>query len=389
MVFLTRAILKDGTANLLGLLLTEYDVNDYQGRASVKFYTVDDIIKELPNLNPWGFEFRGGENLFSDSKTIASVKSEVINLIEDDWKRPRQKILDITDFVLFGAENDGLVCPDYSACGDPAAEGNFISFNNFKVSNSSLNIYAPYFDKKENGFKTASLLTLEDGSANPFYALFPEDVDVSKFGKACNKVGTVVLDERTYNVYFVNLQLELFSIYVGDAFVNYLAYTSAYYKIGEDTFRFINASQNRKKELPKSEYVPREVRKPKFNVEIRHECNTCKLGYILEALSKDSIEVLANLVSRDHEANLTYRWFESFNKYCSENKPQSDLSEDDFVFETCNFFIKNIQHMKLKIDLELLRHRYTLCIAGPGGSSGSPILKGGGVYGTSLKRVIP
>lgn len=386
MEFLVDAILSESDGTLLGALILHFDPERYTERASVKMYTMQELAQAYPNMKPSGFLYEEPGLLRSDCTPSKVITESVFHYMSTEYAQYNKRSLDVTDLVLLGLESSGFVVANFEECGNSESfieDAIMIPFSKFKVSNSSFNIYAPYRNS-DNLFRTFSLLKLEDGSMNVFYAMFPANVDMSGFGTGVQAWRSVVVNGKTNIIYKVSLGLNGFYVNVGEAFLNFLSYNVAFYNIGEKLIRELQPTTPLT-----TPSVEEDVSKPRryarVNVSIEHICKESKLKGILGRM--DSKDELVQFIRDFPEANITYQWV--CNIYSSPWFVESNktLSEEESLGIACTNMLVECFKKRLKYALELLSNRYFIYTLGIVNDTLGPVLKGGGVVGQSIKRV--
>ena len=387
MDFLSTAIISAQNNSVLGALLTHFDPTDYQSRASLKMYTAEELAREQQNMDPRGFKFEPSGTLLSDTTVLRVVADSVFSYMEKECNKLWTRKLDLTDFVLRGVDKDGCVIANYDSIekDDVVSNGAIIPFKNFKVSNSSFNIYASYKESSGDGYKTCSLLMVEDGSPTTFFAMFPESIDLSDFSGSITPRQMLEVDGVQQVIYEVNLGLNGFYASVGEAFLNFLAYNISFYNIGEKLIKEIQVVMPKVPGVPQDEMPVRIPRRARVNVDIQHVYKDSRLRGILGCM-QDSTAFL-EFVQTFPEAAITYQWLQKIYQSPWYVECSGKKSEEECVNMACINLLPICRRERLKFALELLSHRYYIYMLGIVNDSLGPVLKGGGVSGESLKRV--
>ena len=82
MDFLTNAIFSAENGTLLGAMLTHFEPEQYTHRASVKFYTKDELFAQLPQLEPRGFSLNPNGVLLADTNVRRVLSDSVVSFVE-------------------------------------------------------------------------------------------------------------------------------------------------------------------------------------------------------------------------------------------------------------------------------------------------------------------
>lgn len=390
MDFLSNAIISAQNSEILGALITHFDPSNYQSRSSMRLYSTADLIAEKDKLDPRGFMFQSPGTLLSDTTVMRSVTDSVFSYMEEECSKLGDRTLDITDLVLRGVDVGGCVFANYEQLnGEVAPEeladkGIFVPFKNFRVSNSSFNIYASYQDEADN-FKTCSLLKLEDGSAQKFFAVFPSTVDMSDFPRGVMPYQNIELGGVPHVVYEINLGLNGFYASVGEGFLNFLSYNIAFYNIGEKLMKEIRVVMPKVPEIPVEEQAPRVYRKAKVNVSIQHIYKESRLKGIVGCMGDN--ESLISFIRDFPEAAISYQWLQKIYSSPWYAELEGKKPEEECVYAACTNLLSMCRQERLKYAIELLTHRYYIYMLGIVNDTLGPVLKGGGVEGESLKRV--
>lgn len=393
MEFLANAIFATPSSTTVeGAMITHFDPMDYLDRAYVQYYPMTELASEYPKMQPVGFALRGNNLLESDTNLRHVVPVNLLTFLQEACKNMQRKEYDITDLVLYGIQNNGGVVPNWERCNiaDPknTEEPALIPFNNYRVSDSSLNIYAPYA-LEDGTFKTHSMLQVEDGSGLDFYCLFPSEVDMSNFSSFCTQVGVWEEDEYKMIVYKVHSWLKEVPANVGEGFLNFLAYNVARYSIGRRIAQSIIKTDRYTEESPKKPKETAERQKPprrsKNNVSIIHQFSEPLLKEVLD-LMKDP-QALANYLRMCPEAQITYEWLLGLRQLDQQLPMSENATRAEKTINAAMTLLVECKNMYLKYALELLTHRYYIVKQGSFNDSIPLVLHGGGVFGQSVKRV--
>ena len=301
MEFLNSCVFENNI--LLGLLLCSYDPTEFSSRVQLGVFTPSDITSPNSKLNPRGFRVDENGVLFSDTTPRYQTGRETLVYMQSECEKYKIREKDITDFVLSIGEK-GLVLPTYV----PGEEPDFntvVKLTNFKVSNSSFNIYSSYKDGE--GFKTVSLLNPYEDKIKPFYIAIKNDADITDYVGYLKEVGGY----KDYNIYYAEIPLLGWPFAVGEAFLNYLAYSIAVCNIGVDVLKQIIRTLPGTVKAPSvttaREYTQR--KKPYGNVSIVHSYKNSCLDDVLGIIN-DSSKFLEYLKERP-EAQITVNVLQS------------------------------------------------------------------------------
>ena len=366
---------------MLGAMITHWDPEDYTGRASVKLHTVEELRLEGSTLQPRGFQFEPPGIIRADTSVRRVLSDNAMSFVKEGYSNLGAKEIDITDFVLFGVQHGGASLINYTAVKEEGAPPVLLPFSNYRVSNSSFNIYGPC--KMPDGtYRTHSLLELEDGSGKEFYCVFPEDVDLSWAASMCKMEGDLMVNDTLMTIYHVQSCLKPFYTCVGEAFLNYLAYSVAFYSVGRKLLREVSPAIPGDTTQEKSP-VTAEKRYPRRNVSIEHVYDKLCLSGI-NACGGDNEKLVAYLTDYP-ESRVTMHWLQKL--FNSPWFNSAEGSEEDRARTACVNLMVECKENGLKYGLELLTHRYYLSVIDQFEDFIPIVLKGGGVDGESLKRV--
>lgn len=384
MEFLTDAIFSDETGELMGALLTKFDPEDYCSRAEVELYTVERLRQVINELRPRGFRFESKGVLVADTAVRTTLSSDVMSFVESECGNNHTREPDITDLVLFGVQYGGATILNPAAAMSGAEAPRLVPFVNYKVSESSLNIYGSC--KTEDGsFRTHSLLEMENGGEKAIHCVFPKEADMSWAASFCKTAGELEIDGTKMTVYAVRSFLSTFYASVGEAFLNYLAFNVAYYNVGR---KFIKAVSPAVKDVTtpseKDTDTQRTRRVVERNVSIKHAYDVLCLDKLLECLGDP--ERLQNYVEMYPEANLTLHWLEKLTTSPWYTSDTNESTEEERMRTACAHLLMECKEQGLKYALELLTHRYYLSVLDFSQDTTPMLLKGGGVNGESFKR---
>lgn len=390
MEFLNNAIVSSEDGSILGVLLTEFDPSVYTSRAVVKLYTVEDLTAEYDKLSPRGFKFTPPGTLLSDTSVTRAVANSVFSYMEEECGRLGQRSLDITDLVLLGMKDGGCVFANYEELVENGSkelmEQNavLIPFKNFKVSNSSFNIYAPYQVSETEGFRTFSLLEVEDGSPRMFHAIFPVSSNLTGF-EGVTPCETLTMETGEFIVYKVELGLNGFYAGVGEAFLNFLAYNVSFCNIGEKLMKEMKTVMPAVPPIPTEDYAPRIPRRARVNVSIEHVYKDSRLRGIMGKTGDP--DGLVEFLREFPEAAISYQWLQRIYNSPWYKSGEGVMTEEECIYTACTNLLSECRQSRLKYAIELLTHRYYIYMLGVVNDNLGPVLKGGGVSGQSLKRV--
>lgn len=379
MDFLINAFCDDRSGQLLGMSCVDYNPEQFDSRANVRMYSADEFRDSYVQMKPMGFVLDKDGLLSADSNALRPVSGDTFPFIYEQHTEIPSKEKDITDLILFGAENGGATLVNYSAIKE-GEDPIILPFSSYKVSTSSMNIYGAY-RLPDNSFRTHSMLEMEDGSGKTVYVVFPQErlgVDFSGF---CEEIDTIEVKGSPMTVFKVDTTMKCYNIGVGEAFLNYLAYMVSYYNIGRKVLKVLAPAVESAQEKVLPPQAERGARKVQKNVSIIHAYDREYVRDVVEC-SHDS-ERLNNLVTAFPEARVTIHWFQK--AYGSQ---WIDRTKDDNGISTvCANLAVECRKQGLKYGLELLTHRCQLMATMSFDNSIPLILRGGGVDGQSAKQV--
>lgn len=381
MDFLTNAIFSAEDNTLLGTLLTHFEPDNYLNRASVSFYSKEELTEKLPQLEPRGFRFGPNGVLAADTDVRKILSNNVLSFVEIEYAHLGARLIDITDVVLYGVQYGGAVLVNPTEVKQGTAAPLLVPFQNYRVSQSSLNIYGSY-QLEDGTFRTHSLLELEDGSGKDFCCVFPPDVDMSRFASVCQQTDEVIINDTTMFLYEGHSCLKSFYTCVGEAFLNFLAYNVAYFNVGR---RFLREVSPAIKDATIQERSPsaQDRRYAKRNVSIEHTYDKLCLSGITRC-NGDNARILEYL-ENNPEATITMHWLNKL--FDSPWYQSTEGDEDARCRAACANLMMECKEYGLKYGLELLTHRHYLTTVASYDNYIPLVLKGGGVNGESLKRV--
>lgn len=394
MDFLTTALYSpkgDAEEALVGVLLTHYDVDSKVTRPVVYYADVDELHRmqgRFGEIIPRGFALDASGVLMSDTICRSVFDDSVTMYIEKEAPSRKTGSWGLIDFVLDAISNGIVILQNYEAItAGNETEMNFVSFDTLRVSRSSFNIYTPYRNAKDE-FRTLSLIDIQTDKSIPFYAVIPADCSDMK-QKYENFMECVSLPEgielaEGSNVYRVEIPLLPAHCYMGEAFVNYLAYNVAYYTFGE---KVMDSFLEDNKFIPAADAVqlnveaPKRTKRPRHNVRIEHEFRDTNLRQLLECMGNR--DAMSQLLTIRPETWMTLDWVQTVFR----NKPEDCDWNSDAMCQSCLRLKYSCREELLRYSLELLAQRYYVCQAGFIDDTLPDILKGGGVSGCSIKRV--
>lgn len=382
MDFLTAALYCDTPgeeSSLRGVLLTNFDDSSDVSRARVHYVTAEQLRQQLGNeIKPAGFTLSPDGVLLSDTKRRCALDEDIADYAEQ-LSFGTNRTLGLIDLVLHGAEAGASVVANYDEWVE-GAQAILIPFKNFRVSDSSFNIYAPYRNS-EDKFRTWSLVDIQTDEVAPIYLLISDQdlgtlEPVSSLLARCHEAPV-----RDGEVCFMaHPKLLAAASLTGEAFCNYLAFHVAFYRMG---LKIISQF------LEEAKYVPAEQedaafyerKQPLHNVSIVCGLKRIYTSKVLELLNDEA--ALQDFCSRVPEALMTKTWLD--NIIYNQRNVQCSADEDRLV-ASCVNLRSECKRKLLHFSLELLAQRLHLCQLGPMDDPIGPTLYGGGVIGCSIKR---
>lgn len=382
-----------GDEKLSGAMLTQFDEADDMSRPSTRYVTRDELVSR-EGYEPAGFSVDDSGVLFSDTSCRKSFDVGVSDYIGERLERPEESRIGIIDAMLafcvggcsivqnynslpdvpvsLPGEDDGTAeddSPDIIPCCIPA--------QNFKVSSSSFNIYAPY--KNSNGkYRTLSLIDIQTEESPEFYVFVPNDsIQVIEGIRTLLTPASKqpIADGVTYKVM---ARLYGVPMFMGEGFINYLAFNVAFYQMGLKIVRQFLKDTKYVYEQDTEERGP--SKKPRRNVEIKSILGQVYTDQILRCIGDP--DRLARLVSNNLEADITLRWIQLI---LSQAKSVETEDNGDRMRGVCLNLQHDIKSALLRYSLELLAQRYYLAEIGPINDQLPEVLKGGGVGGCATK----
>lgn len=392
MDFLTTAIYTHNGDNeevLDGVLLIRYDEGETTKRPVPYYATAQELragIGKYGVITPRGFTLDDNGVLLSDTTCRSIFNDTVTTYIENEVPKSELIPLGLVDFVLDAIAADLSIFQNYDAMlkGEDTLSI-MVAFSGMRVSQSSFNVYTPYRNSK-NEFRTLSLVDITTDRSIPFHVVIPEGMSdiCKKYQQYMVKCVPVDADlAEGSEVYLVDIPLRASYCYMGEAFVNYLAYNVAYYTMGE---KVIDGFLKDTRFVPESEVAPlkleepRQAKKPLHNVRIEHEYRHAHLQQLMESMGNR--EAMVTLLSMYPEVNVTLDWVQTIFR----NKPQDCGWDSDAMYQSCVRLKYSCRERLLRYSLEMLEQRFYVCSAGFLSDILPDIMKGGGVSGCSIKR---
>lgn len=391
MDFLTSALYakdEQGEEKLTGALLTHFDTSNLTARAQVFYASVDQLLTD-GRIMPSGFKLEEDGVLLSDTQARTAMSVPMTEYIAYELgNKMNMTPKGLLDIVLFAARFGGRVfvnATEYQA--DPLnTQPILVPMANFRVSNSSFNIYAPY-KREDETFRTVSLVDIETDETIPFMLAVPS-------GESGNYAGVLSMMEpavgfenlEDFRVYRVDAPLLPFYTLTGEGFVNYLAYNVASCNIGLKVIdEFLGETGYISDDVKQREQPEvRERKKPKHNVSIECNCKTPRTREVLRCIEEDDMASLKELM-KDEEAYLTFVWL----KHIFSSSWRFDgRGVEDKTAAACAAIQRECRASLLHYSVELLAQRLYICSLGFAQDPYGPVLKGGGVNGFGLKRFI-
>lgn len=378
-MYFAYEVVFNSSQKLLGALLVKYETMYASFVPSVRFYSVE----ELNALNPsdcYGFSINDGV-FFSDTDCSVTAQDDYMESYYKGYSYRHQT--DVVDILSWAIDKNACIIPKYE-------EGNrdiIIPVLKFRVSETTMNIYAPY--KLEDGtYRTCSLLNSNDINDSVFYMGIPIEEDGCFPNDMITKVESdFVHDSCTYNIYKVKPKFDSTHLYLHDAFTNFCAANVAFYHIGLKALNTIYRTYLPQEKQPVSTPSEHRARKPRGeNILIRHCYYTAsRFSEVLVCLNKQ--DALENEFKYHPESRFIYEWIsQTFKRAsafveCTANKDQTSA-----LVSACASMFNECTTKLLMYSLRLLSIRVSLLEEGP---SAAKIIKGGGIYGHSTIEFIP
>lgn len=392
MDFLTAALFCDSPETgddeellLAGALLTGFDPEDNISRAKVFYVPVDELrTMRGGTLRPQGFEFTDDGVLLGDTNCRKAFERELAEYIGREFTHEVSPEPGVIDLVLLGAEYGASVVANYAGC----LEGEtptLVPLRNYRVSESSLNIYCPY-QTSEGKFRTHSLVDIESDTAYPSAIIVAED-SVDKFSQLKTEVieygSFAELSKEGKVALHVDAPFVPAPALTGEAFCNYLAYNVAYYQMGLKVLESF---------LEEGNYIPyqreedsRARKMPKHNLSIKSTIKGPRVSEIVGLL--DSEDKLGRYIESSLEAKMTYHWIQTI--LAEQHRVTVDKSQDNGTGRTmaaCVSLKAMCKRRLLHFSCELLAQRLYLVNLGRFDNSIGLTLRGGGVDGFAVKK---
>ena len=392
MDFLTTAVYSDQAedgknTDLIGVVVTRFDPEDISSRASVEFVDAD-TLKSGEGLDTRGFYLDSNGILFSDTESRRSLSPTMATYVMKHANQYKASKVGIIDILLMAVRDNACVLVNYDLHADAPERHELISIPaiNYKVSESSFNIYAPYTN--ESGFfRTHSLVDVTQNTAIPFFLAVPDQA-VENWGSVMSVLSACDPLEAlpNYSIFCVYAELVPTAYFAGEAFINFLAFNVAYHRMGE---KIIKSYMRDTRYTPDKESEPKELerKRPLRNISIYCSYNRPKMDEVVKYFGN-----VAEMEKRMHdgEFRITTEWVLKLLKVIQNVQDTSGAgSESEFQQKTCAACIPVLASCRkqlLHYSLELLGQRLYVADRGPFADPLNLTLKGGGVYGNSIKR---
>lgn len=386
MEFLTAALYKTPTSDsdellLTGALLTSFNPNDRLSRASVYYENVEGLRSPpTTDFRPMGFCFDDNGVLLADTGCRKDMESELAEYVGRGYVNPVRPQLGLIDLVLYGAEFGAGVVANPNEC-EKGASAIVIPFSSFKVSESSLNIYAPY-KNSDNKFRTFSLVDIETDQAYPLVISVPMDAvrKMSPVSKLLEPEARAILVDGS-QVFSSKAQFTPAPTLTGEAFCNYLTYNVAYCRLGLKVIDSFLGDGGFVSEPREEEEAERVYKKPKHNLFFQSNLRKPCVQKVLDRLAYP--DDLRMLCEHDAEAAATMAWFQKIMMKKDDMEGEDDQSK---ILAACVNLKASCKRSLLHFACELLAQRLYLCNLGITDNSIGLTLKGGGVSGCAIKR---
>lgn len=379
MEFLKSVVYADNTyQECAGLLLTSYDPKMLYTRPRPLYVPRADLAAHAKDATGWCVNEDG--TIMSDSLESGVFPEGM--LLSSLTGSSQSLTAGLIDVIRFALKVGGYVLPVY----DPEAPGGTdirIPIKNFRVSQSSFNIYAAY--NRGDGFRTMSLLDKQHGHAKPFYIALasspsPEDQALTRLLEPVGKIDDAV--EGPLELFRVTAGLCDSNPFLGAAFANFLAFYVTFNEIGFKLSKMLMPTITQ----AKSEVIVRQPQesltrgaKPD-NLQIIHTWADCNIAAVIKAIQAG--QPAADIMERFNGAPAVMEWIDTLAKRRKETG-SSDCDED--WTRVCFDIKADTEVHGLCFALELLEQRYTLFNLGWMLDTSDMIYRGGGVYGCSKK----
>lgn len=386
MDFLNTALyeMQGAESRLRGALLTRFNEKDWEVRPYVHFVPVERMKDPEFVSNPTGFALDKDGVLLADTTSRSVFDSAVNKYIIDSSGARSSDPLGLIDVILFGYAHQCKIIQNWQdVLFGQEKEVIEISFETLRVSSSSFNIYTP-FQTAQRVYRTLSLVDITTDGTIPFVMFVPES-EVSAFkAKQFNGVDELepLPDYAPGKFYRIMTELLPATACLGEAFVNYLAYSVAYYNLGVKVCdSLLSDSKYTQEEAVQEELAKRARKKPLHNVSITHSFTEPHLKTLLNCMGNR--QHLEQLFREHPEVGITYDWVR--NIYNS--APEGASFSSDEMYQACIRWKYSCRTYLLRFGLELLSQRLYVCKVDIVDSSLPLLLQGGGVLGNSIKRI--
>lgn len=386
MDFLTTALYSTDEMNetLVGALLTRFNPDSLTSRPFVHFVDAKDLRSDKVE-NPQGFCLDDNGILLADTTCRSVFHPDTMSYIEKQAAEDGNSNLGLIDFVLLAADTQSQVVQNYDelvGSKDSSVLPVLVPFTGMRVSKSSFNIYTPYRNSNDQ-FRTLSLIDIGSDKPIPFVAAIPDD-EAYKFRSLSQFMepveGVTGLDD--FILYKVEAPFLPAYTFMGEAFVNYLAYNVAYHSMGLQIIaQFLTDTKYKYEAPPTQEVEERRAKKPWHNVSIESTCKTLYTQAVLDCIGDR--EKLRKLVSGSAEAMISFNWVRTI----FTSRKEGAEWDTDTMCQSCLQLRYSARRKLLRYALELLAQRYYVQSVGFLDDTLPDILKGGGVSGNAIKRV--
>lgn len=354
-----------------GAVLVHCNPDSNFERSTVRFVPAKDLRAENKTLSPQGFGFDKDGVLLSDTRCRKDFSPTLAEYLSTAFTSRSNAPADLVDVVMWGAATDASVVVMQDGANI------LVPFSTFRVSESSLNIYAPY-QKGDGSFRTVSLVDVETNTSKSFFVSPGANRDIPP--KLRHVVKPSLVHEGLYEV---TAPLTDTAIYGGEAYINFLAYHVARCRIGLKIIDAFLAEVRDSVKVAADEERVYDRKKPLKNISIQCTLKEPKISAVLAAAS-DSDKLRA-LCLEDEECAITAYWVQRIVNEATvigTTDPDCESTTAAAALSVRHFCKKQL----LWYSLELLAQRVYLCSANPCEDHLRTDIKGGGVNGYSIKR---
>lgn len=374
MLFIGSVFYNEKDNKLFGVLFNNLP-EDRSERISTVVVDAKDLENFLVDKKLNGFEIDQGMLLgISDDYCICSEEDYdfVKQFAKEDKIIRSNKEIDLIGMMKYLISNGGIILPDFYNTDEFTGE-EYVFAENFRVSKSSINIFAPFLS--HDMWDTMYLYDSENVIPREFYCGIPVGIELPK---GITPIETIKIDQNDFVVCRCKLDIEYEPIY-SSGLINYLAYSIAEKKHFISIIDSLLETIIIKKQSPKypSKNQDRKRTRQKININVKHsfeDFNSFNAAYNhainnINIPMNDEIKTISSF----------YRYLETF-----KSKNSKDL------LNKCTAMKLSLKEKLLQDSLELLAIRCSLLniMDGKTAETTFKYANGGDVIGsTTIRRV--